>query len=128
MRHILTAILSLLLVITVNAQVARPQNGAPTRITHHWQGTPLSQVLNIISQESNDYYIHEQLDSVRIYSKIQGMTVPDAINKVTKGQPVKVKTKDHDIFIQYKKHSAKKKLILKSEVMDSRSHAGILDA
>ena len=105
MRHILTAILSLLLVITVNAQVARPQNGAPTRITHHWQGTPLSQVLNIISQESNDYhihYIHEQLDSIRIYSKIQGMTVPDAINKVTKGQPVKVKTKDHDIFIQYR--------------------------
>lgn len=131
MRHILTAILSLILVITVNAQVARPQNGAPTRITHHWQGTPLSQVLNIISQESNDYhihYIHEQLDSIRIYAKIQGMTVPDAINKVTKGQPVKVKTKDHDIFIQYKKSAGKRKLVLSSKVMDSRSHTYILDA
>ena len=73
MRHILTAILSLILVITVNAQAAMPRNGAPARITHHWQGTPLSQVLNIISQESNDYhihYIHEQIDSVRIYAKI----------------------------------------------------------
>ena len=131
MRHILTAILSLILVITVNAQVAMPQNGAPTRVTHNWQGTPLSEVLNSISQESNDYhihYIHEQLDSVRIYAKIQNMTVPDAINKVTKGQPVKVKTKDHDIFIQYKKSAGKRKLVLSSKVMDSRSHTNILDA
>ena len=67
-------------------------------------------------------------DSVRIYAKIQNMTVPDAINKVTKGQPVKVKTKDHDIFIQYKKSAGKRKLVLSSKVMDSRSHTNILDA
>ena len=56
MKQITTLILSLLL-ITVNAQVA-PQGGVPTRITHNWQQTPLSDVLHTISEESHDYHIH----------------------------------------------------------------------
>ena len=103
MRHILTTILSIF-IITVNAQVAMPHNGAPTRINHTWQDVTLSEVLRTISQESQDYhihYIHEQLDSILVNAKIQNMTVPNAIAKVTKGKPVKVKMKNNDIFIQY---------------------------
>ena len=84
MRLLLTTILSIF-IITMNAQVAMPHNGAPTRINHTWQDVTLSEVLRTISQESQDYhihYIHEQLDSILVNAKIQNMTVPNAIAKV----------------------------------------------
>ena len=130
MRHILTTILSIF-IITVNAQVAMPHNGAPTRINHTWQDVTLSEVLRTISQESQDYhihYIHEQLDSILVNAKIQNMTVPNAIAKVTKGKPVKVKTKNNDIFIQYKKSLTKQKVVLTGKVLDRLTHSQLLGA
>ena len=129
MKQITTFILSLLL-ITVNAQVV-PQNGVSTRITHNWQQTPLSDVLHTISEESHDYhihYIHEQLDSIRVSAKVQNLTVPDAVNKVTKGKPVKVKQKDRDIFIQYKKNMANQKIVLSGKVLDRLTHSQLIGA
>lgn len=132
MRQILTTILSLFIIITVDAQrVAVPRSGASTRITHYWQDTPLSEVLRTISRESQDYhihYIHEQLDSVLVNAKVKDMTVPDAIVKVTKGKPVKVKTKDHDIFIQYKKSMTKQKIVLSGKVLDRLTHSQLIGA
>ncbi len=130
MRQIATTILSLLL-YTVNAQVAAPQNGVPDRISRIWQQTPLSDVLHTISQESKDYhihYIHEQLDSIQVSAKVQNMTVPDAINKVTKGKPVRVKQKEQDIFIQYKKSLAKQKIVLSGKILDRLTHSQLIGA
>ena len=106
-------------------------SSAQTRITHTWRQTPLSDVLRTIGEESKDYhihYIHEQLDSIQVNAKVQQMTVPDAVGKVTRGQPVKVKQKEQDIFIQYKKHAARKRLKLSGRIKDSRSHADLPDA
>ena len=130
MRQIATAILSLLL-YSVNAQVTAPQGGVPTHITHNWQQAPLSDVLRAISRESKDYhihYIHEQLDSIRVSAKVQNMTVPDAVNKVTKGKPVKVKRKDRDIFIQYKKSMVNQKIVLSGKVLDRLTHSQLIGA
>ena len=130
MKQTLTIILSLLL-YTVNAQVTAPQGGVPNRITHNWQQAPLSDVLHTIDKESNDYHIHyiyEQLDSIRVNAKVQNMTVPDAVNKVTKGKPVRVKQKEHDIFIQYKKSLAKQKIVLSGKVLDRLTHSQLIGA
>ena len=129
MKHLLTIILSLLF-ITADAQVAS-HDGVPTRITHNWQLTPLSDVLHTISQESQDYrihYIHEQLDSVLVSAKMQNMTVPDAVAKVTKGKPVKVKQRERDIFIQYKKSMTRQKIMLSGKVLDRLTHSHLLRA
>lgn len=129
MKHLLTIILSLLF-ITADAQVA-PHDGVSARITHNWQQTPLSDVLHTISQESQDYhihYIHEQLDSIQVSAKVQNMTVPDAVAKVTKGKPVKVKHRKRDIFIQYKKSMARQKIMLSGKVLDRMTHSHLLRA
>ena len=129
MKHLLTIILSLSF-ITAGAQVA-PHDGVPTRITHNWQQAPLSSVLHAISQESQDYhihYIHEQLDSIQVSAKVQNMTVPDAVAKVTKGKPVKVKQRERDIFIQYKKSMTRQKIVLSGKVLDRLTHSHLLRA
>ena len=120
MKQILLIILSLAISIKASAQV-----------NHTWQQVPLSEVIRTISSESKDYHIqciYDQLDSLLITAKVSNLSVPDAIKKVTSGQPVKVKTKGHDIFIQYQKRATKKTLFLRSVVKDSRTHTIIPNA
>lgn len=124
MKHYILVVLLSLLASTAQAQTA-------TRITHLWQHAPLSEVLHTISREATDYrihYIHEQLDSIYVNAKAQQMTVPDAIAKVTKGQPVKVKQKGQDIFVQYNKRMKAKKVILSGIVFDRLTHSQLIGA
>lgn len=127
----LKSILFSLLIIVGGVSARANQDGTPSRITHTWQNALLSEVLRTINLESKDYHIHciyDQMDSIRINAKVINMTIPDAVAKVTKGQPVKVKQKDHDIFIQYKKSMARRKMIISGHVKDSRSHVDLVDA
>lgn len=124
MKHHLLAILLSLFAGMAYAQTA-------TRITHLWQHAPLSEVLHTISREATDYrihYIHEQLDSIYVNAKAQKMTVPEAIAKVTKGQPVKVKQKGRDIFVQYDKRMKARKVILSGIVLDRLTHSQLIGA
>lgn len=130
MKRIATIILSLLL-ITVGVSARADHDGTPSRITHTWQGAPLSEVLRTISHEAKDYHIsciYDQLDSILVSVKVTNMTIPDAIAKITKGKPVKVKIKKQEIFVQYSKKHSKHKLTISSEVKDSRSHTNLADA
>lgn len=114
MRQLLIILLSLIITTRSAAQVS-----------HIWQQVPLSDVIRTINNESKDYHIHciyDQLDSLLITAKVSNMSVPAAIKKVTNGQPVKVKTKGNDIFIQYQKRAARRKMFLASAVLDSRTH------
>ena len=56
------------------------------------------------------------------------MMVPDAVAKVTKGKPVKVKQRERDIFIQYKKSMARQKIMLSGKVLDRLTHSHLLRA
>lgn len=120
MRKLLIILLSLVITTKSTAQVS-----------HTWQQVPLSEVIRTINNESKDYHvycIYDQLDSLQITAKVSNMSVPAAIKKVANGQPVKVKTKGNDIFIQYQKRAARRKLAIRSKVMDSRSHTNIVGA
>ena len=120
MKQFLIILLSLVITTRSTAQVS-----------HTWQRVPLADVIRTINNESKDYHIHciyDQLDSLLITAKVSNLSVPAAIKKVTDGQPVKVKTKGNDIFIQYQKRAAKRKLVIRSKVMDSRSHTNIVGA
>lgn len=124
MRHILlcfSLFLSMLAGNTLEAQT----------ISHRWQGATLSEVLSTISRESKEYrinFIHEQLDTIRVDAKVERMSVRDAIAKVTKGLPVKVKTRGQDIFIQYSRRQAMQKINLHGTVLDQRTHVHLIGA
>ena len=52
--------------------------------------------------EYNIHFIHNDLEHLQISVRIKEMKLPDAVKRICKGQPVKVKTKGNQIFVQYK--------------------------
>ena len=98
MRH---AFLLLLLALTVTVRA---------QISHEFNDTLLIDALQAISQEQMEYAViiqTDDLDQLRTTASFKDLSVPDAVKKVCKGLPVKVKTRDRQIFVQAKKEKEK---------------------
>ena len=70
-----------------------------------FRDTSLTAVLDTLAAVQDEYsifFIHNDLEHLRISARIKNLTIKDAVEKVCKGQPVKVKTKGKQIFVQYK--------------------------
>ena len=65
----------------------------------------LAAVLDTLAAVQDEYsisFIHNELEHLRISARIKNQTIKDAVEKVCKGQPLKVKTRSKQIFVQYK--------------------------
>ena len=65
----------------------------------------LATVLDTLAAAQDEYsiiFIHNDLEHLRVSARIKNLTAKEAVQKVCKGQPVKVKTKGKQIFVQYK--------------------------
>ena len=83
----------------------------------------LADVLTAIRDSQTEYtihFIHNDLEHLRVTAHIKGKDARKAVERVCKGQPVKVKTKGKNIFVQYKpeKDFTGKKIHLSGEVRD----------
>ena len=83
----------------------------------------LADVLTAIRDSQTEYtihFIHNDLEHLRVTAHIKGKDARKAVERVCKGQPVKVKTKGKNIFVQYKpeKDFSGKKIHLSGEVRD----------
>ena len=88
-----------------------------------FKGESLADVLAAIRDSQTEYtihYIHNDLEHLRVTAHIKGKDARKAVERVCKGQPVKVKTKGKNIFVQYKpeKDFSGKKIHLSGEVRD----------
>ena len=93
MRHYLIV---LLLIVTQSIQA---------QISHDFRNTPLTEALRTIEQGQSEYTIvmlTDDLEHLQVSARIKDMAFPDAVKRICKGQPVKVKTKGNQIFVQYK--------------------------
>ncbi|MBR4433618.1 MAG: hypothetical protein IKS80_03815, partial [Bacteroidaceae bacterium] len=79
------------------------QTSAQQTVTHDFRDTPLLEALRLISHEQTDYTIDilaDGLDGLTTTAHVKNQTVPDAIRKVVKGKPVKVKVQGQTISVQ----------------------------
>ena len=88
-----------------------------------FKGESLADVLAAIRDSQSEYiihFIHNDLEHLRVTAHIKGKDARKAVERVCKGQPVKVKTKGKNIFVQYKpeKDFSGKKIHLSGEVRD----------
>ena len=91
-RHLIV----LLLIVTQSLQA---------QISHDFRNTPLTEALRTIEQGQSEYTIvmlTDDLEHLQVSARIKDMAFPDAVKRICKGQPVKVKTKGNQIFVQYK--------------------------
>ncbi len=92
---------------------------------------PLISALKTIEQSQSEYTINiesDGLDSLYTAEMIDGLHTVDAVRKVCKGLPVKVKVHGKRIYVQYERGKAVRKLTLKGEVQDIRAHKPLIGA
>lgn len=114
MMRQLTLFLLLAITVAVRAQV-----------THHFHNTPLLEALQSINQKQTAYSIDilsDGLGDLRTSVKITNLTVPDAVKRICKNQPVKVKIHGNSITVQHKPKADNRKIVLTGKVYDHLTH------
>ena len=93
--------------------------------------TPLISALKTIERSQSEYTINiesDGLDSLYTAEMIDGLNAVNAVRKVCKGLPVKVKVHGKRIYVQHERGKAVRKLTLKGEVQDIRAHKSLIGA
>ena len=71
----------------------------------HFRDVSLADVLDTLATVQDDYSItfnHNDLEHLRVSERLKNVTIKEAVEQVCKGQPVKVKTRSKQLFVQYK--------------------------
>lgn len=92
---------------------------------------PLISALKTIEQSQSEYTVNIEsngLDSLYTAEMIDGLNAVNAVRKVCKGLPVKVKVHGKRIYVQYERGKAVRRLALKGEVQDIRAHKSLIGA
>ena len=114
MMRRLTLLLLLATTVAVRAQV-----------THQFHNTPILEALQSINQEQADYTIDilsDGLGDLRTSVKVMNLSVPDAVKRICKNQPVKVKIHGNSITVQYKAKADNQIITLTGKVYDHLTH------
>ncbi|MDE5739204.1 MAG: carboxypeptidase-like regulatory domain-containing protein, partial [Bacteroidaceae bacterium] len=94
-------------------------------ITCTFKNQSLSKVLTTLRDGQNEYaihFIHNDLEHLPVTASLKDLSVPEAVERICKGLPVRVKVKGADIFVQYKDKSKVRTMLLQGKVFDSRTH------
>ena len=89
------------------------------------QSQSLAAALEALNQRQSDYeisFIHNDLEHLQVTANVSGLSIPKAVSRLCKDQPVRVKQKGHDIFVQYKPKADKRYIILSGKVKDNLTH------
>ena len=89
------------------------------------QTLSLADALEHLNSQQDDYeisFIHNELEHLQVVANTKGMSVPKAVKQLTKDQPVRVVTKNHQIFVQYKPKADKRYIRLAGKVKDNLTH------
>ena len=85
----------------------------------------LADALERLNRQQSDYeisFIHNELEHLQVVADTEDMSVPKAVKRMTKNQPVRVVTKGRQIFVQYKPKTDKRKIWLAGKVCDYVTH------
>ncbi len=89
------------------------------------QSQSLAAALEALNQRQSDYeisFIHNDLEHLQVTANVSGLSILKAVSRLCKDQPVRVKQKGRDIFVQYKPKADKRYIILSGKVKDNLTH------
>ena len=96
-----------------------------------FNGESLAAALSVLRDRQNTYTIHfiaNDLEQLPVTARLQNVSVPKAVKRLCLGQPVKVKIKGKQIFIQYDKSYKAHTILLKGSICDSKTRDQLLGA
>ena len=104
--------------------------GGESPLTLDFQKASLAQALDTLRTYTNDYnitFVHNDIEHLQVTLQAQVHSVPEAVELICKGQPVKVKVKDGNIIVKYRPEKDRT-IALWGHVRDSFTKHGVLGA
>ena len=96
-----------------------------------FHGESLAAALETLRDVQSAYsinFIANDLEQLPVRARLGGLSVPDAVKRLCKGQPVKLKIKGKQIFVTYDESRRVRKLTLHGRIQDARAHNDLLGA
>ena len=122
--------LRLLFLFVLSLMVASMQGQDENVVSLDYMKAPLSKALDTLRAYTNDYnitFVHNDIEHLQVTLRAKNQTIPDAVELICKGQPVKVKIKGNDIIVKYLP-DRDRTIALWGHVRDSFTKHGILGA
>ena len=100
-------------------------------VSHDFRDTLLAEALTAIRDAQQEYtfhFIHDDLDGLTVTTRVKNLSVTNAVKRVCKGLPVKVKIKDNRIYVQAKDKTRPDSVLLSGKVEDGFLKMPLADA
>ena len=97
----------------------------------HFRGESLATALAALREVKSDYtinFIANDLEELPVHADLTGLSMTEAVKRLCQGQPVKMKIKGKDIFIQYDRSYKPRTIKLSGVVCDARTRQYLMDA
>ena len=104
--------------------------GGESPLTLDFQKASLAQALDTLRTYTNDYnitFVHNDIEHLQVTLQAQVRSVPEAVEIICKGQPVKVKVKEGNIIVKYRPEKDRT-IALWGHVRDTFTKHGVLGA
>lgn len=95
-----------------------------------YQKASLAKALDTLRTYTDMYnitFVHNDIEHLQVTLRAINLSIPDAVELICKGQPVKVKIKDHNIIVKYRPEKDRT-IALWGHVRDSFTKHGVLNA
>ncbi len=96
-----------------------------------FRGESLATALSVLRDMQTEYtinFIANDLETLPVHVSLNGLSMMDAIKRLCQGQPVKVKVKEKQIFVQYDTRYKPRTIKLSGVVCDARTRQYLMDA
>lgn len=96
-----------------------------------FRGESLAYALATLRDMQTEYtinFIANDLETLPVHANLNGLSMLDAIKRLCQGQPVKVKVKEKQVFVQYDTRYKPRTIKLSGTVFDASSREYLMDA
>ena len=96
-----------------------------------FRGESLAYALATLRDMQTEYtinFIANDLETLPVHANLNGLSMMDAIKRLCQGQPVKVKVKEKQVFVQYDTRYKPRTIKLSGTVFDASSREYLMDA
>ena len=96
-----------------------------------FRGESLTYALAVLRDMQTEYtinFIANDLETLPVHASLNGLSMMEAIKRLCSGQPVKVKVKEKQIFVQYDTRYKPRTIRLSGTVCDARTREYLMDA
>ena len=96
-----------------------------------FRGESLAYALAVLRDMQTEYtinFIANDLETLPVHANLNGLSMMDAIKRLCSGQPVKVKVKEKQVFVQYDTRYKPRTIKLSGTVFDASSREYLMDA